>query len=286
MEQDIFSGNDNIFLTGNAGSGKSYELNRYIKSHENVLITAPTGIAAVNIGGITMHKAFGIPRIACGATAKDYSTSVINAVAKADTIIIDEISMCRNDNFAFTIKIIRQAEKKKGKKIRIIVCGDFSQLPPVVPKNEGTLLVKHGFDKSGYAFTTTEWKSCKFRVVVLNKVKRQEDIEFIDKLADIRKGDESAIEYFNQFVDIFPDDKNAMRVCGTNEEAANINREYLESLPGLPVAYGCRKEGKIPFQQNIVDEIIILKEGAKVMFTANDQGLKILQRHARHSEEA
>lgn len=270
MERDIFSGSDNILLTGPAGTGKTYELNRYINSHENVLITAPTGIAAINIGGITMHKAFGIPRIACGATAKDYSAAIVKAIARADTIIIDEISMCRNDNFAFTIKMIRKAEKIKGKKIRIIVSGDFSQLPPVVPKTEGDLLVKHGFDRSGYAFTTPEWKSCKFRVEVLSKVKRQEDLEFVEKLAQIRKGDVTAIEYFNQFVEMFPDDKDAMRVCGTNEEAAEINREYLESLPGLPVAYGCRKEGKLPFQQTIVDEIIILKEGAKVIFTAND----------------
>lgn len=268
MEKDIFRGTDNVFLTGNAGTGKSYQLNRYIDSHENVLVTAPTGIAAVNIGGITMHRAFGIPLPACGAKPKDYSDSVAKAVARADTVIIDEISMCRNDVFSFTIKMIRKAEKIKGKKIRIIACGDFSQLPPVVTKSESKLLEKYGFDRSGYAFTTTEWKSCKFRPEALAEVKRQEDKEFIDKLAAIRQGDGSAIDYFNQFVDLFPDDSNAIRICGTNEEASRLNQEYLDSLPGNICAYQAKKEGRVPV--GISDEIILLKEGARVIFTAND----------------
>lgn len=263
----------NLFITGPAGTGKSYLLNEYIKTHENVIVCAPTGLAAVNIGGETMHKVFHIPIPAFGSPSfakgkkGTITQGMLKPIAKADTIIIDEISMARNDVFSYAIKVIRKAEKLKGEKIKLIVCGDFSQLPPVVKKNELPLMKKFGLDPSGYAFTTQEWKSCNFKVIELTEVKRQEDQEFINEINRIRIGDTSNLDYFKRFVNPDPDYSDAICICGTNAEADRMNTEYLDSLPGNPVALQSGKEGRAA---GYVDDIIVIKEGANIIFTIND----------------
>ena len=272
--RNVFDSKRNLFLTGAAGTGKSTWLNKYIDEHENVLICAPTGIAALNIGGDTMHRIFHIPVPAYDtpsfAKGKKgaITQSVLNVIANADTIIMDEISMARNDVFRFAIKVIRKAEKIKGSKIRIIVSGDFSQLPPVVKKNETSFLKKFGLDASGYAFTTQEWKSCNFKVVELTDVKRQEDREFIEKLNEIRVGNFTNLDYWKQFVNEKPDYENSVVICGTNAEADRINQEYLEKLPGDLKVLQSQKQGY--GTAGYVDDIILVKEGCKIIFTAND----------------
>ena len=107
-----FESKRNLFLTGPAGTGKSYALNKYIEENENIIVCAPTGIAALNLGGDTMHKVFHIPVPAFESPsfAKNKKGAItkaqLNVIAKADTIIIDEISMCRNDVFQFAVEII------------------------------------------------------------------------------------------------------------------------------------------------------------------------------------
>lgn len=276
-EKDIkkaFDSSRNLFVTGPAGVGKSTYLNDYINSHDNVLVVAPTGIAALNIGGETMHKVFHIPVPAFESPsfAKGKKGAITQAmlkvIANADTVILDEVSMARNTDFAFMIKVIRKAEKLKGTKIRIIVSGDFSQLPPVVKKDEIKLMKKFKFDESGYAFTTAEWKSCNFKVVELTDVKRQDNKEFITILNEIRIGDNSHIDYFKQFVNENPNYDDAICICGTNAEADRLNQEYLDSLPGNTTVLQARKEGRCGNVFN--NDLILVKEGARVIFTAND----------------
>ena len=269
-----FNSSRNLFLTGPAGTGKSYTLNKYIESHENILMCAPTGIAALNIGGDTMHRLFHIPVPAYESPsfAKNkkgaITQSMLKVIAQADTIIIDEISMARNDVFSFAIKVIRKAEKLKGSKIRLIVCGDFSQLPPVVKKTEHALMKKFGFDLSGYAFTTPEWKSCNFKVVELTEVKRQSDLEFITELNKIRVGNFETLDYWKQFVNKNTDYKNSVVICGTNAEADRINKEYLDSLDGEIKVLQSFKEGYCT--SGYIDDIILVKEGCRIIFNAND----------------
>jgi ATP-dependent exoDNAse (exonuclease V) alpha subunit len=272
--EKAFAGKRNLFITGAAGTGKSYWLKQYIEKHENTIICAPTGIAALNVGGDTMHRVFHIPvpTYESPSFAKNkkgaLTTAMLKPIAQADTIIIDEISMARNDVFAFAIKVIRKAEKLKGSKIRIIVCGDFSQLPPVVKKNEVSLMKKFGFDPSGYAFTTSEWKSCNFQVVELTKVIRQENQEFVSELNRIRIGDHSHLYYWDEFVKTVYSYENSVVICGTNAEAERINKEYLNNLPGDLKVLQSIKEGRCT--AGYVDDLILIKEGAKVIFTAND----------------
>lgn len=272
--QAAFDSRRNLFITGPAGTGKSYRLNQYIASHENVLVCAPTGIAALNIGGDTMHRVFKIPVPAYELPSFSRSNknavprSILNVVAEADTVIIDEISMARNDVFRFAVRVIRKAETIKGSKIRIIVCGDFSQLPPVVRKSEASIMEKFDLDPNGYAFTTPEWKSCKFKVVELTEVKRQENAEFTGELNEIRTGNFKNLDYWNQFINPDPDYDNAVVICGTNAEAARINEAYLDGLPGNLVALQAEVRGRVT--AGYVDEIVLVKENCKVIFIVND----------------
>lgn len=269
-----FASSRNLFLTGPAGTGKSYRLNQYIAQTDNVLVCAPTGIAALNVGGETAHKVFHIPVPAYESPsfAKNkkgaLKKSDLNLLLQADVVIIDEISMFKNSDFSFAIKVLRKAEKLKDKKIRVIVCGDFSQLPPVVRKGDEKLLKKFGFDVSGFAFTTPEWKSLNFKVVELTDVKRQTDLEFVTELNRVRIGDFSNYEYFNQFVNEKPDYSDAICICGTNAEADKINNDYLDSLQGVERAFRAIKTGRVPM--GFVDDVVVLKQGSKVIFTAND----------------
>lgn len=271
-----FASNRNIFLTGAAGTGKTYYLNQYMAENPdlNFIVCAPTGLAALNLGGDTMHKVFHIPVPAFESPsfAKGkkgaITQSMLKPLIEADVIIIDEISMARNDTFSFAIKVIRKAERLKGNKIRIIVCGDFSQLPPVVKKTDEKLMKKAGFDVSGFAFTTSEWKSCNFKVIELSEVKRQKDTDFINELNKVRIGDYSNIEYFNQFVTENPDYDDAICICGTNAEADKINQDYLDSVDGYMAVLRAEKEGRC--SMGIIDDMIIVKVGCRVIFTSND----------------
>ena len=264
----------NLFITGPAGTGKTYLLNKFIEETPNCLTCASTGIAAVNIGGDTAHRIFHIPvpSFEAPSFAKGKKGAITKAqlgvIARADVIIIDEISMLRSEAFKFLIKVLHKAEKEKGKKIRLIVVGDFSQLPPVVKKTELKLFKKFGLDESGFVFTTQEWKSCNFKVVELTEVKRQDNVEFVEILNQIRLGDIYDLGYFDQFVNANPDYENAVCICGTNSEADRINQEYLDSLPGNAIALQSRKEGRCI--SGCVDDVVVVKEGAKIIFTAND----------------
>lgn len=273
--QNALNGKKNIFLTGPAGTGKSTLIQNYIDTHENVLVTAPTGIAALHIGGETLHKVFNIPIPAFEAPSfaksnrKAVKPSTLKTIAAADTLIIDEISMCRADVFAYVYKVLKKAEKLKGQKIKLIVCGDFSQLPPVVSKEDEKLLKKFKFHSSGYAFTTKEWNQAKFKVIALEKIYRQDNKEFITCLNEIRIGNKRHIDYFNQFVQMdYEANPETFYVCGTNAEAERFNTNYLNTLTTTPEILQADKTGRT--SKSLVDDLIIVKPGCKIIFTAND----------------
>lgn len=272
--KDLFENNRNIFLTGPAGVGKTFLLKEYMEEEKqkgkNILVCAPTGTAAVNIYGETVHSLFGIPVPCYGITISKTPASKIKILAMADIIIVDEISMARCDVFSYMIRVLKKAEKLKGKKIRLIVSGDFSQLPPVVPKTEEKYLKKFGYHKSGYAFTTKEWEKCCFKVITLTEIKRQDHTsEFVTHLNQVRNCEKECLEYFEQFVqEDYICSQDEILLCGTNSEAERRNKEYLDALEGNMVAYQAEKKGR--GTSGIIDDIILLKEGCRVMFTVND----------------
>ena len=264
----------NVFLTGLTGTGKSYIIKQFIeeqqKGGKQVLVCAPTGIAALNVGGITMHQAFSVPIPAYGHYKTEITKSKIKAAMAADIIIIDEISICRNDvfeYFGYVIDFLNECDRHP----QIIVVGDMFQLPPVVPEQDVKKLKRYGFDPSGYCFTSRYWKKMKFKPVTLNKVIRQQDKSFVKNLGLLRIGDPSSIKYFNNRVlsDIIQDNSDIIQICSTNAAVQEINDNKLSKLDSPACLYTMKKEGFCP-KETVAEDKLVLKEGARVMFIAND----------------
>lgn len=267
----ILEQNRNILIVGPGGTGKSTLIREFISAHPelNIIVCAPTGTAAVNIEGTTIHRAFGVPVPAYGAKLSKVPAQTIKTLAKADIIIIDEISMCRNDVFSFAMRVLAKAEREKGSRIRLICSGDFYQLPPVVKKTEAKMFKKFKLDPSGFPFTTSEWASKNFKIIELTDIYRQDEKNFVEQLNKIRDGDTSSLDFFNKFINRPDfDDSDTVYICGTNSEADEINNNRLFALDSLPVAYQATCSGRVTDAP--ADKLIMLKVGERVIFTVND----------------
>lgn len=270
----ILNSGKNIFLTGEAGTGKSYLIKEFIKEkeseHKNILITASTGIAALNINGTTAHKAFSIPIPAYGKDLTKLSLSKLKNLQLADIVIIEEISMCRNDAFEYIWTAIETVQKALNKKIQLIVVGDFFQLPPVIKSDELRRLYSFGLDKSGFCFTTIAWQKAKFKVINLDIPQRQSDTVFLENLNLARLGNKKCISYFNGFVNEGYLDNDTIYMCTTNAQVSTINTERLSKIEGIQYAYQALTTGYANKADAPTDEILLLKNGCRVMFVAND----------------
>ena len=189
----------NVFLSGNAGTGKSYVLNAFISDlkarNVDFLALAPTGIAALNLtDGSTIHRTLKIAPGVCAPDGPKGSRKVLDA---AKVIIIDEISMCRIDLFDHVMGMISQSMTRNGAK-QVVLVGDFFQLPPVVTERDSALLMKfYPGNLQGWCFKSRYWTGFDFEPHVLKTVVRQSDPDFIDNLNRARVGDASCLDYFN-----------------------------------------------------------------------------------------
>ena len=273
----------NVLLVGGAGTGKSYLLRQYASEHPNTILCAPTGIAAVNIGGATMHSVFGIPRDSIGARVTKKQDAAVRLLAAADAVLIDESSMARSDVFGFAMRVLKKAEKRKGSKIRVIAAGDFAQLPPVVTAEDAKRMKKAGLDPSGFAFTAPEWAACHFKTVELDEIRRQSDEDFIRALNEIREGSPSGLAYFVPMVDtdLAPDTNgakdrlvaeimstHAIYICGTNAEAAQVNDACMAAVHSPAAGYTAEVTGRVMLLP--ADRVVMYKPGERVIFTVND----------------
>lgn len=258
----------NVFLTGEAGTGKSFLLNQFVTKvrHKNVLLTAPTGIAALNINGATLHRTFHLATDIVGLAKEPTENSISDVVKKADILIIDEISMCRLDVFEKVLKSILKADKK----IQVVLVGDFLQLPPVLVNKEKE--VYEGFHgKKIFAFESDLWKEFNFLTKQLTEVVRQKDLDFIENLNKCRCGDKSCLEYFNNLDN---EVENVIQICGRNKDVKMINNSALRKLKGKETTYEAKtrvidSDYKINDSDKVVDDSITLKVGAKVMLAVN-----------------
>ena len=263
----------NIFLTGEAGTGKSFVTSAFIdwcdENRKNVLVTAPTGIAAVNIQGVTLHRAFEMqtgPRIM--PPAKRKFPRMLRAV---DVVLIDEISMCRIDAFEYVMKTIKNIEQENHKNIQVIVIGDFFQLPPVTTKTDEEILkTKWKDSKNYYAFESEEWEKACFENVMLKKVVRQNNTEFIENLNKARYGDGSCEDYFNKRLNA-PLSNDGVSITSWNKVAQELNEEALKKIPSKIWTSKAKYVGNFKSRDCLAEDILSLKVGARVMTLVNDK---------------
>ena len=253
----------NVFLTGKAGTGKSFLVDYYVAMHpeKNIIKCAPTGVAALRIGGATIHRTFGVPVRLLGHNDVCSSGEKLDVLKKADVILIDEISMCRIDVFEFVIRSLKRVGI--GNK-QIIIVGDFYQLPPVLTPAD-KLAFTDLYGERLYAFESDLWNSCNLLTIELTKVKRQEEKRFLQSLSSIREG----IADFGIFQIANHADDNAVSLCPTKAKAKSINDEHLGRLPNHK-HYLASKVGKVEESDMVTDEELVLAKDARIIMLVND----------------
>ncbi|MGN0867594.1 MAG: ATP-dependent RecD-like DNA helicase [Oligosphaeraceae bacterium] len=282
----------NVFLTGEAGTGKSTVLREFRrrKGEESVFL-APTGIAAVQLEGTTLHSFFSLPPVLLTPESMEEmgNPKKIALIRAAKTLVVDEISMVRSDLFLAmdlrlrSLALGRDQGKPFGGK-QIILCGDFFQLPPVVKNfTEKTYILQEL--GGGYAFQTPLWNEANFQCVFLRQSLRQgKDPLFLQTLNLLRHGrhDEAAIPLAGKMVTplealnqscldrpMAPDAPPPIRLCTTNREAATINATMEERLDSPPVFFSAKITGRFQEGDFPTDALLELKVGARVMILCN-----------------
>ena len=276
---DLVKAGRNVYLTGLGGTGKSYVVEKIIQwakdSGKNTIVCAPTGIAALNIGGTTIHRALGI-RPEKTLDMKPYpAIPQGSAIPECDLMIVDEISMCRMDLFDYLSSVLKKAgvnRKKEGKALcQLVVVGDFCQLAPVVKAPERKVLdAKYGYEVRGaYPFMGTHWDSWHFEKVELTEAIRQRDANFVAALNACRMGDLSGVRWIREHASQTRID-DAIFLCGRNDEADAENEAKLNALTGKASTYRARIEGVVTGQDKPTADTLILKSGARVMALVNN----------------
>lgn len=271
----------NTFVTGGAGVGKSYVTQAIIfglqKAGKNVMVCAPTGVAATHIGGTTLHRAFSFASGPCITEKKNQLMAHANkALRTTDVVIIDEISMCRIDMFDAITASLEKSERLTGRKIQLVVVGDFCQLPPVIADDSGEreyLESYYGFPIRGaYAFMSPGWTRMNFQIVQLTQVVRQSDSEFAENLNRLRLGDPTVLDYFNANTAEHRID-HAISLYPYNRQVSKANLAGLDAIQEEPVVINTLIDETLsPSDCSGVPVYLTLKPGARIVFTSNDNG--------------
>lgn len=278
----IESSNDNFFITGKAGTGKSVVL-RYFRSHTKkaVAVVAPTGIAAINVKGSTIHSFFGFA-VAPIQDVEDPSLVSVPQKKKEimrhlDAIIIDEISMVRADVMDMIdrkLKYARENDLPFGG-CQLIVFGDLYQLPPVGVRKENKEILKLFHDRypeSSFFFGSNVVADHPFRRIELNEVHRQKDEKLISILNAIRIGsrDRVFLDAVNQCAAKQAPD-NCITLTTKNSAVDVINKQKLDAIPSREYVYRAEVHGKFSSEAFPAPEDLHLKVGAFVIMLVNDE---------------
>lgn len=271
----------NIFLTGRAGTGKTTFLhNLKIQSPKRMVVVAPTGVAAINAKGSTIHSFFQLPfslflpgTVRSGKEVNKFSKTKIKIIRSMELLVIDEISMVRADLLDAIDDVLRRfrAHHLPFGGVQLLMIGDLQQLSPVVKSEEWELLSQHY--NSPYFFDSMALRESSYRCIELNKIYRQSDRDFIDLLARIRDNnlDEESLNKLNDryIADFNPDKKEGyITLTSHNNIAQSINDNKLKSLQAESFTYKATTTGT--FYESPVDRDLTLKRGAQVMFARND----------------
>lgn len=277
-----------IFLTGKAGTGKTTflrELKR--RSPKRMIVVAPTGVAAINAGGVTIHSFFQLPfgPYVPGRTEENrsgekrfnhkFGREKINIIRSMDLLVIDEISMVRADLLdAVSDMLCRYRDRSKPfGGVQLLMIGDLQQLAPVVKEEEWGIL-KHIYP-SPFFFCSKALQTVAYQCIELTHVYRQSDSVFIHLLNKIRDNqvDLATLKALNsRYIPGFnPDDSEGYITLTThNYQAQQINNRKLDALEGRAYTYSAEVKDDFPEYAFPTDQHLVLKKGAQVMFVKND----------------
>ncbi len=282
--------NSSVFLTGRAGTGKSTFL-RYIctHTHKKFVVVAPTGIAAINAGGVTIHSFFKVPFRPILPDDPDLSTkdgrifdflkyrkAHTKIIEEMDLLIIDEVSMVRADLLDFVDRVLRVYTKNVnlpfgGK--QLLMVGDAFQLEPVVKRDDWEILRR--FYRSPYFFSARVFQKIPLVQIELKKVYRQNDPAFVNLLDRVRvnKAQTSDLSAINDRLNptfSVPVDEFFITLATRRNTVDYINDTKLEELEGQEFTFTGRVSGDFPESSLPTLKSLVLKENAQVMFVKND----------------
>jgi hypothetical protein len=275
--------NKNIFLTGKAGTGKTTFLHK-IKNEgiKRMVVTAPTGVAAINAGGMTLHSFFQLPfgLHLPGATRdasqqRRFSGQKISLMRSIDLLVIDEISMVRADLLDAVDEVLRRYRdySKPFGGVQLLMIGDLHQLPPVVKQDEWDLLRHHY--QTPYFFGSLALQKTNPVAIELKHIYRQSDEHFIQLLNRVRDNqlDDEVMEALNsRFVPNFKpkEEDGYITLTAHNATAQDINSHRLAAIEGTMHIFNAKIENDFPQHAYPTEETLEFKEGAQVMFVKND----------------
>ncbi len=269
-----------LFITGRAGTGKSTLLRHFrARTDRKIAVVAPTGIAALNVQGETIHSFFRFPPRPIGT--EDVEEVEDKSLYEAlDAVVIDEISMVRADVLDGIDRFLRINGPDKGQPfggLRMILIGDPYQLPPVVASPAERRFLAERY-KTPYFFSAAALKASGMETVELNKVFRQNESAFIALLNAIRMAHvtRDTVDRLNSRCDrdfMLPEDEPYITLTTTNARAAKINAESLDRLKGRFKRYEGELDGAFAVAENPplpAPDLLALKKNAQVMFVKND----------------
>ena len=274
-----------LFLTGKAGTGKTTFLRRLKElTPKRMVVVAPTGIAAINAGGVTIHSFFQlnfapyIPESTFNSAQQSFhkfGKEKINIIRSMDLLVIDEISMVRADQLDAVDSVLRRYRdrSKPFGGVQLLMIGDLQQLAPVVKEEDWNLLTSY-YD-TAFFFGSHSLKETEYITIELKKVYRQSDTAFVGLLNKIRdkEADESVLEELNKryLPEFRPrEEEGYIRLTTHNYQAQQYNDRQLLSLSGRAFSFQARVEGTFPESAYPADEMLTVKEGAQIMFIKND----------------
>jgi len=282
--------NRNVFLTGKAGTGKTTFLHQLREiTPKRIVVVAPTGVAAMNAGGVTIHSFFqlgfapAIPGSRKPASSDGnrntyqgkFRKEKIKLIKCIDLLVIDEISMVRADVLDAMDEVLRQYRNhyKPFGGVQMLMIGDLHQLSPVVRENDWEIL--RPYYKSLYFFDSHALQKSNPVTIELKEIFRQSDAAFIGLLNKVRENapDLQTINTLNKrYIQGFspPDEEGYITLTTHNHQAAMMNREKLDDLKGSPFKYQASVTGEFPPHDFPTESALELKLHAQVMFVKND----------------